>query len=317
MSLIGTRCRRRFSLLPALAVFLLGSLHLASAQEIEPREFVPAPAGTNINLVYYIHGSDTSFYNTSGHKIPNSNLDVNLGLERFVHYFNVGGMPAGVQVLQIFGSESGGRVGGSNIGSSFGAGNTALSAFIWPYANPQANQYLVLASFLYPPVGSFDKNRGVNLAGALSSWQGWTGDLQIGWDHAIGDHFSYDASADVRFFGDTTGPIQPGVPLSVRSHKNTDLRLQLWLNWAWNKAFTTSIGYEGFLFGETSFDNPLALGGRGHTSTGASTEHRLRAAASMFLSPQTQILLEANHDIDRTGGFKQNFGLTARFLYIF
>ncbi len=289
----------------------------ARAQEIEPREFVPLPSGTNINLLYYLHGSNTSFYTTSGRKISNSNLDVNVGVERFVHYQSIGGMPAGVQIYQLFGSESGGRVGGNSLGSTFGASNAALSAFIWPYTNPALNQSLVVAGFLYPPIGSYDKRKALNLASALSGWQGWTGDLQLGWDHAIGPNFSYDASLDVRFFGDTTGPIQPAVPLSVRNHKDSDLRAQLWLNWAWNKAFTTSIGYEGFFGGDTYFDNPRALGGRGHTNTGSSREHRIRAAASMFFSPQFQVLLEANHDIARTGGFKQDFGLVLRTLYIF
>ncbi len=298
-------------------VALVGGLSAARAQEIEPREFVPAPSGTNINIFFYLHGSNTSYYTTTGHKISNSSLDVNLGLERFVHYQNVGNMPAGVQILQLFGSESGGRVGGSSLGSTFGAANTALSAFIWPYANPALNQYLVVAGFLYPPVGSYDKRQSLNLASSLSGWQGWTGDLQIGWDQGIGPNFSYDASLDVRFFGDTTGPIQPTIPLSVRNHKNSDLRAQLWLNWAWTRAFSTSIGYEGFFGGESYFDNPIQLGGRGHTNTGASREHRLRAAASMFLSPQFQLLLEGNHDIARGGGFKQQFGLVLRTLYIF
>lgn len=291
--------------------------HSARAQEIEPREFVPAPDGTNINVGYYIHGSDTSYYTTTGRKVPSSNLDVNVGLERFVHYSYVGGMPAGFQVLQTFGSESGGKVGGQKLGSSFGAGNTGLSAFIWPYANTQLNQYLVLAAFLYPPVGSFDKNRSLNLASSLSGSQGWAGDFQIGWDQAIGDHFSFDTSLDYRYFGDVTGPVQAGVPISVRTHKDADLRAQLWLNWAWNRAFSTSIGYEGFFGGSTYFNNPVALGGFGHTNVGSSREQRIRAAASMFFSQRFQLLLEVNHDVSRTGGFYQDFGLTLRALYIF
>ena len=310
--------RPRWALGPVMVLGLLLSLSgLARAQEIEPNEFVPAPNGTNINLAYYLHGSNTSYISTSGHSIPNSNLDVNLGLERYVHYTYVGGMPAGFQVYEVFGSESGGRVGGQGLGSTFGASNPALSAFIWPYASTEKKQYLVLTGFLYPPVGSYDKNKSLNIAPALSGSEGWVGDVQVGWDQGIGDHFSYDAALDARFSADTTNPIQPGVPLSVRSHKDIDLRAQLWLNWAWTRAFQTSIGYEGLFGGNTYFDNPLALGGRGHTSTGSSRVDRIRAAASMFLSQRFQVLLEVNHDLNRTGGFKQEFGLNLRALYVF
>ena len=46
-------------------------------------------------------------------------------------------------------------------------------------------------------------------------------------------------------------------------------------------------------------------------------EQELRVAASMFLSLRSQILLEANHDFESTGGFHKQIGATARFLYVF
>lgn len=309
-------CRRSLRRVAvATALFLIGQ-PTADAQEIEPREFFPAPAGTNINLVYYVHSTSRSLTTTSGHDIPGSNLQVDLGLERFVHYTSLGGMPAGFQIYQGVGAVSG-HLGGAGLSPTVGASNTVLSTFIWPYANVEANQYLVLAGFIYPPDGTYDKNKLLSLAPALSSWQGWAGDLQVGWDHAIGAHFSYDASLDARFFADTTGPIQPDVPISAKQHKSTELRAQLWLNWAWNQALTTSIGYEGFFGGNSYFDQPLILGGQGHVNNGKSFQQRIRAAAAMFLSPQFQVLLEGSHDFVRTGGFKQDWGITLRTLYLF
>lgn len=313
MRLLTARaCQAGFVLGMCIATFVG-----ARAQEIEPREFLPLPAGTNLEIGYYIHGSNYNYIGTNGTKVPNSNLEVNIGLERYVHYFNVGGMPAGVQVLQTFGAYSDARLGGASLGNAFGAGNTALSAFIWPYSNPTLNQHFNITGFLYPPVGTYDKNSAINLAGSLSGSPGWTGDLEIGWDHAIGDHFSYDLALDLHFYGDTTGPIQPGVPISVRTNRNPDLRAQVWLNWAWNRAFTTAVGYEGSWGGDAYFNNPIQLGGLGHTDTAASKFQRIRAAASMFVSPRLQFLLEGNHDFDRNGGFEQAWGITLRALYVF
>jgi hypothetical protein len=61
----------------------------------------------------------------------------------------------------------------------------------------------------------------------------------------------------------------------------------------------------------------VELGGRGHTNLGSSNQHRIRAAASMFLSPKFQFLVEVNHDLARTGGFQQQLGLVARAVYVF
>src|SRR5271166_4661304 len=120
---------------------------------------------------------------------------------------------------------------------------------------------------------------------------------------------------DARFFGSTTGPLSPGsgIPVSVTTHHNSDYRLQLYLNWAWNRALTTAIGYEGWFGGLDHFSSPLT----GTANAGQSNDQRLRGAVAMFWSPRIQTVLEVNGDVARTGGFKQTVGTTLRVLYIF
>ncbi len=279
---------------------------IAAAQEIEPNEFVPAPDGTNIAIAYYVYGHNDSFNLARRSTIRNSALEVNIGIARYVHYAYIGGHPAGFQILEAFGSESGGHIGAQNLGSTFGASNPALSAFIWPYANVEKKQYLVFTGFLYPPVGSYDKYAGLNVAGALSGSYGWVGDVQVGWDQGIGEHFSYDASIDVRGFADTTGPSPRG---SVNTHKNPDFRLQFWANYNWTRAFQTSIGWESIL-GGTAYTNRIQNGTK-------SEFERIRAAASMFVAPNAQLLVEVNHDFVAVGGFNQAIGATGRVVFIF
>jgi hypothetical protein len=111
----------------ACATILLGGIGIASAQEIEPGEFVALPPGTNIDLGYYVYKHDTSYYTTSGKKVPDSGIEVNLGVERYVHYTELFGHPAGVQLIEIFGSESGAHVGPESLGSAGGAANLDIS----------------------------------------------------------------------------------------------------------------------------------------------------------------------------------------------
>jgi hypothetical protein len=301
--------------LAACAAILLGSAATAAAQVIEPNEFVPAPDGTTINLNYFLYGHEGSFSTPNGTKVPNSSANGFIGVERLVHFDYLFGHPAGFLVAENFGSISDPVVGGSHLGTASGASNVNLSAFFWPYANYQNKEYLIIAGFLYPPVGSYNKNQAINFASQYqpNGEYNWTGAIQIGWDHGIGDHFSYDAALDARFFADTTGPIQPGIPLSVKTQHNPDYHLQLWLNWAWNRALTTSVGYEGFFGGLDHFSTPLT----GTVNTGKSYEQRLRGAVGMFWSPHIQTVLEVNGDVARTGGYKQTVGTLFRVLYIF
>ena len=285
-----------------VALFASG-IGIAAAQEIEPNEFVPAPAGTNLGIGYYIYQHNTDYNVAGGSTVKGSGLEVNIAIARYVHYTTLFGMPAGYQIVEAFGSESGGHIDNERLGSAFGASEPALSAFIWPYSDASKKQYLVITGFLYPPVGTYDKGASLNLASALSGSVGWTGDVQFGWDQGIGDHFSYDASLDIRAFGDTTAP--GGLTYS----KDPDFRLQAWANWRFNPMFQTSIGWESIL-GGTQYENGFADGSK-------SEFERLRVAASAFVAPNAQVLLELNHDFVAVGGFKQVLGATARFVYIF
>jgi hypothetical protein len=303
--------------LAAGAAMLLGTAGLASAQLIEPNEFLPAPNGTNVNLNYFTFGHEGAFIDTHGNNVPNSIANAYIGVERFVRYQYLFGHPAAFSVVQNFGSISNPTVDGTNLGTASGASNVNLSASFWPYANFQRKDYLVVTGFVYPPTGTYNKNQAVNFATQYqpNGQYNWTGDLQIGWEHGVGDRLSYDVAFDARFFGNTTGPIQPGsgIPLSVTTHHKPDYRVQFWLTWEWNPALRTAIGYQGFFGGLDYFSTPLT----GTVQTGKSFEQQLRGAVTLFLSPRMQTLLEVNGDVARIGGFRQTFGTILRFAFIF
>ena len=285
--------------LACLAVSVAGAGG-ARSQEIEPFEFTPAPAGTNLVLGYYIYGHQTEFSVSGGPTVKNSGLEVNVGVFRYVHFFDLGGHPAGVQILQPFGSLSAGHVDGERLGSAFGAQNTILSAFFWPYAHQARKTYLVLTGFINPPSGSYDPRSALNLGDNRLS-----GDVQIGLTKGIGDHFAFDAEFDTVFYGSNgNAPITGGT-----LNQNPTYRGQLWLNWSWSKAFFTSVGWEGLFGGRQQLDGTF----NGNTSY----EQRIRGAAGLFLSPTLQTILELNHDVAHSGNFKQDFGATLRVLYIF
>ncbi len=278
----------------------IGSVRRAGAQEIEPYEFVPLPAGTNLAIGYYAYGHNTDFNVARGSTIKGSGLEINIGIGRYVHYFDIGGHPAGVQIIQNFGSLSAAHIDGQRLGSAFGAQNTTLSAFIWPYVNTATKTNVIAVGFINPPDGTYDKRSPINLGDNR-----WRGTIEVGLSQGLGDNLAFDASFDVQFYGDNNSY----VPGSRRLSQDPTYRAQLWANWRWSPAFTTSIGYEGF-FGGSQQVNGFFDGSKTETQ-------RVRAAAALFVTPRIQTLLELNHDVHVVGGFKQEFGATVRVLYVF
>jgi len=280
--------------------FAAGFAGSTKAQEIEPYEFTPLPAGTNLAIGYYVYGHNTEYNVARGSTIKNSGLEVNVGVARYVHFVEIGGHPAGFQFLQNFGSLSAGHIDGQSLGSVFGAQQTTLSAFIWPYVNTATKTNLNTTAFIYPPLGTYDSRRALNIGDNR-----WKGDIQIGLTQGIGDRFAFDAEFDVLVYGDNASY----VPGNRRLSEDPTFRTQFWANWRWSPAFTTSIGYEGLFGGKEQVNSVF---------NGSKTEvQRIRANAALFLTPRIQTMLELNHDVKAVGGFKQDFGATVRVVYVF
>ena len=300
--------RRRISqglLVAALSLAGLGLLAIAprhaAAQEVEPNEYVPLPAGTNVFLGYYVYEHDTSYSVANGPTYKhNTGLEVNIAIARFVHFTTLFGMPAGYQILEFFGSESGATLDGESLGSGFGAQNTAFSVFLWPYSNPKTGTNLNVTLFIYPPDGTYDRNKSINIGDNRLR-----GDPELGFDQAFGDHFSTTLSFDTMIYGTNGDYTSAGLDLN----STPTYRFQAFANWRWNKVFQSSIGYDG------SFGGIESVNG---TRDGSRTEEQeIRAVSSMFTSPRSQVLLEVNHDFEAVGGYRKEFGITGRFLYVF
>ena len=162
-------------LLAAGGAMLLGSAGIASAQEIMPNDFFPAPDGTNVNLGYFVYGHQGSFVTPNGTNIPNSSANAFIGVERFARYQYLFGHPAGFLVAQAFGSFSNPTVGGTNLGTATGASNFNIAGFFWPYANFERKEYLVVGAYLSPPTGTYNKNQPINSPLCISPTANITG----------------------------------------------------------------------------------------------------------------------------------------------
>ncbi|MFE1597604.1 hypothetical protein [Methylobacterium sp. ID0610] len=152
--LAGPRMPARFLFGLCLTILAMGvcfRADMAEAQEIMPYEFTVLPVGTNLALGYYAYGHNTDYSIARGPTFRNSGLETHVGIARFVHYDEIAGIRAGVQVFQVFGGLQDAKIGGQTLPNAFGAQNITLSAFFWPYINEDTKTAVIVVGFLNPP----------------------------------------------------------------------------------------------------------------------------------------------------------------------
>lgn len=288
------------TLAPLLAAAIL--VRPAQAVELEPYEFVGAPPGTTAFLGYAIYGhSDRLNIVDAPLHVGEDNLNVNLGIARLAHYFNVGDTLALVEVLQPFGSINNVKVAGAQLSSSSGLGDAILAAALWP-VNDKTNQtYFGVTLYVTVPNGEYDKLKPINLGGHRYSY-----DPQLAFFKGVGEHWAVEASGDAIFYGDND---RAGALGRQRLTQEPTLQFQAFVDYKWANGFTASLGYEGLRGGVQKLDD-VDNGFRTHSD-------KIRFVTSKFVAPKTQIMGEVNHQFDVKGGFRQDVGAVVRLLRVF
>lgn len=274
----------------------------ANATELEPNEFVTAPPGTTAFLGYAIYGHYDKLAPVTGPDLEDgTNLELKLGIARLAHYFDVGGTLALVEVLQPFGTLDKARVNGTPLRSSSGLADTILAAAVWPINDKERQTYFGVTLYLTVPTGKYDKDEAVNLGGNRMVY-----DPQLALSQGLAKNWSLDLTADLIFYGRND---EAGAGGTQTLTQNETVQMQAFLNHQWPGGVTTSVGYQGMRGGKQKLDG-VDNGTRTHFD-------EVRFVASKFLTPKFQLLGEVNHQFNVKGGFRQDFGLLLRGLYIF
>ncbi|MGO4157897.1 transporter [Cupriavidus sp. YAF13] len=178
----------------AIAALLLAAAP-AHAIDVDAGDYTALPAGTNLAMLYYQHAERDKVY-ASGRQVAGGNLNSDIGIARYVHFVDIAGFTVDPQILLPFGNLRG-RDQLSGLGSSGGMGDPILAATVWLVNQPQQKRYFGITPFLYVPVGSYDKERALNLGENR-----WKFALQAGYITPLAGKFTLDLIADVTFYGD-------------------------------------------------------------------------------------------------------------------
>jgi len=273
----------------------------AAAIDYLPFDYVPAPAGTNAVLGYYLFGTRSSFHSTlTGTTDEGTRLQSHIGAVRMTRYEELLGQPAAVQVILPFGALTEGRIAGFDLNEPVGMFDPLLTLAFWPINQPQARRWLAIASYTSFPLGQYTPGQALNLGGNR-----FQHDLQVGLIQGLPGGFTLDLALDWINYTDND---RAGTGRQTLAQQQT-LELYAWLAYNLTEGSYLAVGYAGALGGTQRLDGAI---------NGIKTEfHQVRAAYGHFLTPSFQVTAQVGRDVEVRGGFKQDLAITLRVLKVF
>ena len=271
----------------------------AQAIDVDIGDFVPAPKGTTVGLLYYQHAERNRLYAQGQQAVSAPRLDSDVGIARLVHYTSIGGLAFAPQVLVPFGRLNAGRDTAA-LGQTSGVGDIILAAPFWPINDAGSRTYLGIAPYLYLPTASYDHNRALNLGENR-----WKFNLQVGFVKGLTDKWYVDLTGDVMFHGKNDD----------YSDRRTTLRQkplyqgQAYLRYQFTPGANVFVGMSRTWGGETRIN--------GVNSNDESRQHKVSLGSSWFIRPTTQVLAAFGRDISVENGFKENARINVRLLQVF
>lgn len=287
---------------PSLKLILVAGLAMtastsAMAVKFDAGDYVPAPPGTNLALLYMQHASSDSLW-SDGHKIDDkARLDTDIGIFRYVGFGKIAGMTFDYQVLQPFGSV---RASGStaSLGSASGVGDTILVSTLWVVNKPESGTYVGITPYLWIPDGQYNASHALNIGENR-----WKGAMQAVVSQQITKHVIAEGAADVTFYGDNDKA--PGGPLK----QDKMYEFQGWARYLFDAKTEVNMRVSYTTGGKTTLDG---IGQNDSTNTWAFLGTLRRS-----LDAHHQILVQGGKDIAVRNGFKEGMRFQVRLLQIF
>ncbi|MDD2869779.1 transporter [Neomegalonema sp.] len=290
---------RLSTLAPLAAGAFLHGAAAASASDIAPGDYVAAPPGSNLFLLYLKGATSGDLHNELAGDVPDSKLDTTVALLRYVRYEEIAGTPVAVQAIRPVGAIPDVRIGGANPPTAEGFGDLTLAATVFPVNTAMTEPYgTSLGATLYvgTPTGAYDP-------GEVSLGSGtWTLTPQIGVTQNLGPGWFFDGALDVAFRLDHTEN-------GDRYARDPAWQVQGYLRRNLTDKVSLALGYSG-LFGGASSVNGADDGSRTRAD-------QIRVFGSAFVTPTLQLQAMIGTDLHASGGFRQDLNAELRLLKIF
>lgn len=256
----------------------------AKAIDLFPGDYTVLPDGTNVITGYFqFSDAKTLRLDEPDVSLPDSSFRTTIGIAQYMHYTEIGGLPAAFQINLPFGNLDA-RIGGADAPSSDGLGDLVVAATVWPLSSDQPyGTTLGLTTYLTAPTGNFDA-AGVSLGSGT-----WTVTPQIGLIQGLGEGLTFEGAVDVALQADHT---EGGIDLS----RNPSVQVQTYLRYKFSERASVAVGYSG-LFGGKQFQNGV------YTQV-KTRSNQIRLAADFMISEAVFVQGLIGRDLHVDGGFK-------------
>lgn len=287
--------RRLRSALMAIACAPLA----AHAIDVDHGDFVPAPTGTTVGLIYAQHAERNALYANGQRAAGDPRLVSDVGIARLVHYTSVGGLTVAPQVLLPFGRLNAGRDIAA-LGETSGVGDVILTSPVWVINDASTQTYLGIAPYLFLPTGSYSAGRTLNLGENR-----WKFNLQVGLAKGLGGKWSMDLTGDVMVHGKNDDFGAAGATLK----QDPLYQGQAYLRYQLTPTAVAFAGLSQTWGGETRVNDV-------HSNDEA-RQRKFSVGGSYFVGPKTQLLMSVGRDLKLRNGLKENARLNLRLLQVF
>lgn len=271
----------------------------AHAIDVDHADFVPAPAGTTVGLIYAQHAERNALYANGQRTTGEPRLASDVGIARLVHYMSVGGLTVAPQVLVPFGKLNAGRD-ISALGETSGVGDIILASPVWVINDASTQTYLGISPYLFLPTGSYSSGRALNLGENR-----WKANLQVGLAKGLGGKWSVDLTGDVMVHGKNDNFGAAGATLK----QDPLYQGQAYLRYQLAPTATAFVGLSQTWGGKTRVNGVL--------NDDEARQRKFSVGGSYFVGPKTQLLMSVGRDLRVENGFKENARLNLRLLQVF
>jgi hypothetical protein len=318
-----------------------------------PGDLVAPPVNLNIGLLYDVYNNTGQYGPAHGDAYKtDTRFSDNITVARYIHLFSLDGYTAGVQAYLPYVAFLGNQQIGSNLGSlapgllppvgavkanysrESGFSQPNFSAFIYPINDPATGTYAVISPWISPPLSSFSKNKAINPAENV-----WTYEMELGYRMTLlgspkGRNLSVEfwgegylfgqngSSSDVSptvtandlpaayaFAHEFINPEIPGAnpietqtvtPATFREQPSEEFRVYLPYEIAPAMDAYIAPGIFQSFGGKQTYK--IHANGEIVDSGLRTNETQLRLVAATFVSPTTQIILAGYYDLAAHGG---------------
>lgn len=271
----------------------------AQAIDVDVGDYVPAPEGTTVGLLYAQHAERDKLYAQGRSLGGDPRLVSDVGIARLVHYTNIAGFTVGPQILLPFGRLDAGRD-TSALGKTSGVGDVILAAPVWLINDAASRTHFAIAPYLYLPTGSYNADRALNLGENR-----WKFDLQAGLVKGLTEKWYVDLTGDVMFNGKNDDFGASGATLKQKALYQG----QAYLRYQFTPGSNAFVGLSQTWGGETRVN--------GVDGNDEARQRKITVGGSYFIRPTTQLLVALGRDLKVENGFKENVRINVRLLQVF